>query len=319
MRHLSSCLREVVIVSLVVGVAQGGFSGAARAQSETPWTPELSMATKRVSAVIPSPDGTKVVFAVAEAIMEGEKSEWLSQIHLANADGSDSRQLTRSEKSATSPRWSPDGKWIGFLSSRSGSSNVWRISLAGGEAEQITNEKGEINAFNWSPDGASIAFVMPDPKSDDEEKAAKEKRDWRTIDDSLKMKRLYVQAVDRDAKGEHRSRKLTTASYSVEDFEWSPDGRTIVFQHQPTPSPNDWTRSDISTVSVDEGTLRSLVSSPAPEQNPRFSPDGTGIAFVGFETSFMWASAARVYVIATRGGPPQALAPTFDMQPVMLD
>lgn len=303
----------VGILALVASIASAG------AQSITAWTPESTMTVKRLSSVIPSPDATKVVVVVAEAVMDGEKSEWLSQIHVANADGSDSRQLTRAEKSSTNPRWSPDGKWIGFLSSRTGSASVWRISLAGGEAEQITNEKGEIHTFDWSPDGASIAFVMSDPKSDDEEKAAKEKRDWRTIDDAVKMKRLYAQGVERDATRERRSRKLTTTSYSVENFDWSPDGRVIAFQHQPTPSPNDWTRSDISLVLLDDGAVRSLVNSPAPEQNPRFSPDGTRIAFVGTETSLMWASAARVYVSGIRGGASQALAATFDMQPAMLD
>lgn len=315
-----SRLRDVSVVRFLVGLAYIGLAvGTTWAQSTTAWTPELSMAVKRVSTVIPSPDGTKVAFVVAEAAMEGEKSEWLSHVHVANADGSDSRQLTRGEKSATSPHWSLDGKWIGFVSSRSGSANVWRISVAGGEAEQITDEKGGIVSFDWSPDSASIAFVMPDPKSDNEEKAAKEKRDWRTIDEDVKMKRLYVQAVERDAKRERLPRKLTTASYSVENFDWSPDGRTIAFQHQPTPSPNDGTRSDISIVAVHDGIVRSLVNSLAAEENPRFSPDGTRIAFVGSEAPPMWASTGIIYVIATSGGPSRALAATFDTQAGILD
>jgi dipeptidyl aminopeptidase/acylaminoacyl peptidase len=307
----------VSVVRLLVGLASIGVSvGTARAQSITPWTPELSMAVKRVSSVTPSPDGAKVAFVVAEAVMEGEQSEWLSHVHLANADGSESRQLTRGEKSSTNPRWSPDGKWIGFVSSRSGSANVWRISLAGGEAEQITDEKGGITSFDWSPDGASIAFIMPDPKTDKEEQAAKEKRDWRTIDQDVKMKRLYVQAVERDARP---PRKLTTASYSVEDFDWSHDGRTIAFQHQPTPSPSDWTRSDISIVAVNDETVRALVNSPAAEQHPRFSPDGTRIAFVGSEAPPMWASTGTVHVVANHGGPSQRLATTPDSQAELVD
>ena len=73
------------------------------------------MTVKRVSNVIPSPDGTKIVFVVAEAVMEGEKSEWLSHVHVANADGSESRQHTRGDRSSTSPRRSSDGKFDRFV------------------------------------------------------------------------------------------------------------------------------------------------------------------------------------------------------------
>jgi dipeptidyl aminopeptidase/acylaminoacyl peptidase len=313
-------IRSAGAVSLALGLAHAGvIVGVAQSPSISSWTPESVMSVKRISGVIPSPDGTRIAFVVGEAIMQGDKSEWLSQVHVANADGSDSRQLTRAEKSANAPRWSPDGKWIGFLTSRSGSGNVWRIPVAGGEAEQLTSEKADVASFDWSPDGTQIAFVMTDPKSDEEETAAKEKRDWRTIDDNVKMRRLYVQPVERDAKGGRQPRKLTTASYSIGDFDWSPDGRTIVFEHQPTPVANDWARSDISIVSVTDGAVRPLINSPQPEQTPRFSPDGTRVAFVGVEPNFVWATSARVHVVAASGGSPQALSATFDVQPAIVD
>ena len=103
---------------------------AAQAPTST-WTPELMMTVKRVTAVVPSPDGAQVAFVVGEAVTEGERSEWVNQIHVAAADGSASRQLTRGEKSSSDPRWSPDGKWIAFISSRSGKANVWRIRVDG--------------------------------------------------------------------------------------------------------------------------------------------------------------------------------------------
>ena len=82
------------------------------------WTPELAMQVKRVSHVRVSPDGKRVVFVVAQAMMESEKSEWLSHIYVAASDGTGMVQLTQGEKSATFPEWSPDGQWIAFLSAR---------------------------------------------------------------------------------------------------------------------------------------------------------------------------------------------------------
>ena len=146
--------------------------------------------------------------------------------------GSDARQLTRGDRSATLPRWSPDGRWIGFITSRSGSANVWRISVSGGEAEQITNAKGGVTAFDWSPDSASIAFLMPDPKLDDSSRRRQKKSatgaPWKM---NLKMKGCTFQPIQRVATSPQPSRKLTTMSYSVEDFDWAHDGRHIVFHH----------------------------------------------------------------------------------------
>jgi dipeptidyl aminopeptidase/acylaminoacyl peptidase len=304
-------------------VAGAGFGVAlliaaqpsSRAQAPaSAWTPELMMTVKRVSAVTPSPDGQQVAFVVAEALMEGEKSEWLSHVHLAAADGSGSRQLTRGEKSATVPRWSPDGQWLGFVSARSGKANVWRISPAGGEAEMITDEKGGVSTFEWAPDGKSLAFVMRDAKSEAEEKADKERRDWRTIDENVKMNRLYVSPVDKGADGKRVARLLTPGALSVGELSWSPDGRTIVFDHQKTPSTNDWPTSDISQVSIADGAIKPLLSGRAAESEPIYSPDGRSIAFVISDDPPSWATERRVQIMPAGGGPVRTLAATPDAQ-----
>ena len=118
------------------------FAPVIHAQDMGAWTPELAMQVKRVGGVVPSPDGRMVVFQVGSAIMDEETSEWRTHIYLARADGTESRQLTRGENSATAPAWSPDGRWIAFLSSRTEKRNIWRIPVDGGEAEQAHDDRG---------------------------------------------------------------------------------------------------------------------------------------------------------------------------------
>ena len=85
--------------------------------------------------------------------------------------------------------------------------NLWRIRVAGGEAEQLTDEKSNISALRWSPDGAQIAFCMTEPPTEEEEKAKKEKRDWRVVDEDLKPVRLCLVSIAKDASGKRAVRE----------------------------------------------------------------------------------------------------------------
>ena len=93
------------------------------AQTKTNWTPEQCMKMKNISAVVPSPDGSKVLYTLREAVMTDDRSEYINNIWLCNSDGSNHIQLTRGDKNSSNPQWSPDGKWISFTSSRDGKNN----------------------------------------------------------------------------------------------------------------------------------------------------------------------------------------------------
>src|SRR5215471_10845156 len=149
------------------------------------WTPELSMRVKTVTAPAPSPDGKLAAWTQTQAVMDGEKSEMLTHVFLAHADGSGRLQLTRGEKSANAPAFSPDSAWVFFASERSGKRNLYRIAVDGGEAEALTNWTGTLGTYSVSPDGKWIAFTgrEGDPA---EETAKKQKLDFKVIDENPK-------------------------------------------------------------------------------------------------------------------------------------
>jgi dipeptidyl aminopeptidase/acylaminoacyl peptidase len=312
---------------LGIGICCHSEFSKARAADPKPagWTPELMLKAKTVAEVSVSPDGKRVAFSVGSPVMDGEHSEWLAQIYVSTSMPGQSLQLTRGDKSANNPAWSPDGQWIAFLTPRAGpKANVWRIPVGGGEAEQLTEEKGGVTAFQWSPDGSQIAFLMTDPKSDVEDKAEREKRDAYVVNEIHKRSRMYVVPVTAGADGKRPVRRLTGGDLHVggllggRNFDWSPDGARIVFTHQPTPLVDDWQKTDLSIVEVATARVTTVVATAAAETQPVFSPDGRLIAYAASESPPQWAFASRVFVVKPNGQELRPLAETFDFKPAIV-
>lgn len=278
------------------------------------WTPEVMIKFKRVGGTAISPDGKRIAYTVSTPLKEGEKSEFLTHIWLVSDDGKLNYQFTYGDTSCSIPAFSPDGKYLAFISSRgaSGKNQVWAIRMTGGEAERVTNAKAGVNSYAWSPDSKRIAYTMNDAETEAEEKAKKERRDMVVEDADLKYAHLYTVPLEKDSKGERKTSRLTGGNFHITSFDWSPDGRVIVFAHQATPSVDVWPTTDISTVPSDSGAVNPLVTWKGSDTSPRYSPDGKWIVFASDKGDTKWARAYDLYVIPSGGGEPRKLAETPD-------
>jgi dipeptidyl aminopeptidase/acylaminoacyl peptidase len=321
-------LSFILIIALAVPALSFGLS-IQTSKPVTAWTPEHSMKIRAVGGVRVSPDGKRVLYTVNEPLMTAEKSEYLTQIWMASADGSDAYQMTFGEKSSTNPDWSPDGRWIAFTSSRSGKNNLYLMRSAGGESEMITDVKSGVGGFAWAPDGKSIAFTMTDPPTPDEEKNNKGKDDSRWIEENVKMNHLYVISIvkegAKDGEGKREPRQLTKGAFTVGSglgggggFDWSPDGKSIVYTHTKSPKADDWTSANVSVVDVASGEIKAIAATAAAEMQPAYSPDGKWIALTISDAPPTWAFQNRIHVIPAGGGAPKPLALTFDEQPNLI-
>jgi dipeptidyl aminopeptidase/acylaminoacyl peptidase len=302
MKSLATALTLIII-----------FAATATAQT---WDPEMHLKIKAMGTPRVSPDGKRMVYTVNEAVMTADKSEFVTQIWMANLATKQNTQLTFSEKSSTNPKWSPDGNWIAFLSNRKDNrNNLYLLNVNGGEAEPLTELKSAVNNFDWSPDGRSIAFTMTDPKSEEEEKNDKGKNDSRWVDENVKLARLYVLSIQKDSNGKREPRKLTTGNYHVNDFDWSNDGSRIAFTHVKSPVVNDWPTADVSIIEVASGNVTALANTKSAETSPLYSPDGKSIAVIASDNPPTWTGANVIQIFAASGGQPKTLVASFDSQP----
>ena len=270
---------------------------------------------KRPTGTAISPDGRLVAFTVGETNWDDNAYE--TEIFLARSSGGDPVQLTRAKKSSTAPAWSPDGKWIAFVSDRTDKRQIYLISPDGGEARVLTNVDEGVGSFAWSPDGKSIAFTMTDAKSDAHKERDKRAGEFEVVDNDWRMTHLHVVDVDPGASATAKARRVTNGGFTVGGFDWSPDSKSIAFDHRLDPNPPNGRTADISIVTVSSGDVRKLVTRDGADSNPTWSPDGKQIAFsAGADLSF---KNSRIHVVSAAGGASKSVTDAYDEQPGIID
>ncbi|GAG53486.1 unnamed protein product, partial [marine sediment metagenome] len=167
-------------------------------------------------------------------------------------------------------------------------------------------------AYEWSPDSKRIAYTMNNPETEEEKKNKREKLDMKVLNTNYKYSHLYTITIDKDSEGERKVKRLTSGNFHITAFDWSPDGKTIAYEHHVNPTADVWISADISSVSSDSGAVRPLVSWKGADRFPHYSPDGKWLAFVSDGGNPSWALLSDVFIMPSQGGKPKQLALTPD-------
>jgi len=332
-----------VILQCIFATALLGFGPAISAQETAKHAITFDDMIKlhRIAEPQISPDGKWVAYTVSTPDMDANRG--VSNIWVVPAAGGAAMQLTQSGHDS-SPVWSPDGKTLAFLSSRSGESQVYLLSMVGGEAHALTKLSTGADMVKWSPDGKTIAFtssVYPEcvsrsegavgdddgcNKTRDEEKEKNKVkahvaehllyRHWTHWNEG-KRSHVFVIPVD----GSAAPRDLTAgADYDVPpderggpgDINFSPDGKEICFTAVTDKMEATSTNADLFIVPLAGGEAKRITTQPGFDGNPVYSPDGKYIAYHAQLTAGYEADRWRVMLYDRQSRKSENLSESFD-------
>src|SRR5215470_2842762 len=331
MKHSLKAGLALFVVSLL--------SLTAYAQTKRPMTFDDLMAIKRIGDAQISPDGSRVAYVVADVdknLNRSKRSVWT-----VPTSGGSPQQLIASDKNDFSPRWSADGKWIAFLSTREGAPQIFVADAANPGASsprKVTSVPEGVSEFIWSPNGKLFAFstdVYPEcqtldcvAKRGEAEEKSKVKaviadrllfRHWNAFKRG-KRSHLFVTPVDASGSGSE-PKDLTPGDYDTPPFslgdptafDFSPDSTEIVFARNTDKVEATSTNNDLFIVPVAGGEAKRITgNNPGSDTTPRYSPDGKYIAYRSQARNGYESDRFRLMLYNRKAGTSKELSPDFD-------
>ena len=277
-----------------------------------------------------SPDAQWVAYTVKTLSLKDDKAE--TRIWAVPIGGGEPVPMTAEGVTSTHPRWSPDGKYLAFLSARNeGKIQLWLLSRSGGEAQRLTDTPQDVDDFAWSPDAKRLVLILRDPSEEelqafknksregDDDKADKSKeskpktrKPW--VIDRLQFKEDEIGYLDRRRThlyvfdvGTKKLTQVTSGDYDDSAPAWSPDGRLLAFaSNRSQPDPDRTYNLDIWTVSADNtdrgAHLTQITTNPGQDNFPSWSPDGKRITYLTQLDPHLFQYATKHLAVSPSGG-----------------
>ncbi len=241
-----------------------------------------------------APDGRRVAYSVSETDWDGDRIA--QHLYVAVADDEDTapRQLTRGLSEETEPRWSPDGKWLAFLTARdeegtpdddfddedAPKTQVWLLPMdgLGGEAERLTDAPEGVEAYDWMPDSGGVVFLAREPRAAPLHNAREDRLD-RKDDAVVEREEKFRQQIWRIGIEDKKAKLAHPGDYGIGELAVSPDGDSVAFTTNYTGEENDYHRADVWTLELATGMTRQLTDGPGGKFHPVWTPDGKAVLF----------------------------------------
>jgi dipeptidyl aminopeptidase/acylaminoacyl peptidase len=267
-----------------------------------------------------SPDGQWVSYSLTK--IDSVKDKSFTTLWMISWDGKEDIQLTHDQENESRARWSPDGKWISFLSSRQDSkgSQLWMLDRRGGEAKRITEFKTGINDYAWSPDAKKLLLTMGDFEPEDTSKAKTtkpfviERYQYKEDVEGYRYKKLHTHLYLYDIVSK-KIDTLTKGNYDEGSAVWSPDGLSIAFVSNRTEDPDKNENSDIYLIDAKSGAaIQQITKWKGADNNPKWSPDGKWIAYTRSTAAddYIMYDQSIICIIPRTGGEPKLLSKSLD-------
>ena len=297
------------------------------AQTKRPIVPADVYRLQELTDPHVSPDGNWVAYTLST--VDSAKDKRNEDIWMISWDGKQNIRLTNRPENESSPRWSPDGKYLSFLSSRSDGNKkddddkdldqLWLLNRLGGEAKKLSSVKGDIKDCVWSPDGSKVLLAIKDQDFSD---TAKTKVHKPFVMDRYHFKQDYIGYLDSGAIhlylldiSTQKTDTLTKGIYDETEPVFSPDGKQIAFVSNRTAGPDKNENTDIYIMDATAGSpMKKLTAWSGTDHSPQWSPDGKYIAYLQSSSSenFTMYGEDILAVVSKDGGEPKLLSKSID-------
>ncbi|MCI0485765.1 MAG: S9 family peptidase [Blastocatellia bacterium] len=278
-----------------------------------------------------SPDGKKIIYVRRFSDIKTDRT--YSNLRIINFDGSDSRPLTTGNRNDSSPRWSPDGDRIIYISDEDGSTQIYMRWMDTGQTARLTNLQYPPSGIAWSPDGKLISFTsfvperppqvarIPSPPP-----GAKWAEPATVIDKLVYrfngpgyLKPGYTHLFVVPSEG-GTPRQISSGNYHhggpgfrASEAVWTPDGKHLIMSVNRRDDyelePLD---SEVYEFSLADGSVKSLTDRRGPDGSPAVSPDGKRIAYLGFDDKYQGYQVSRLYVMNRDGSDSRLISANLD-------